>query len=215
VPRIDDATITIAPVAPAVAIVEGDAAIVEVNKIRFRYDVGAGDTPEIVRDALLSALAGEPGIVAVPLGSDSMTLVPMSLGGLWHVSGAGVASADVADSGEILSLTAGLYMMRIELQAFGRPPMDAQSLAAGAQHALLTDAVSEHLREYGIGLGARNAAITDLSAIAGGYWESRAAFVFEAIMLGATARPIDPIENVQGRIAASIDGVVVDVDFSF
>ena len=216
IPRILGATLTVGAVA------EGDVVILEVNRVAVRVDVPADGSAESTRDALLAGLEGEPGVASCALGSDALRIEPSAPGGLWDVRAEGAALTLDLGTGDqaLLAFTSGLYQVRIEVQTFARsaaqPPdvHGAQELASAAQHALCTSEVSEALYAAGVGLGDRNAPLVDLSAIAGPYWQSRAAFVFSAFLLGTSARAVTTVEAVETLVQGRIEDVIVQIPFT-
>lgn len=193
------------------AVAEDDVAALQLNNVFFKYDIPAAATPTTVRDALLAMIAAEPGIAAAASGVDAIVVTPLQPGDLWDARAGGVVSVATETDG-VLELTAGLYQARIQLDAFHKDPYTgAHELATQAQHALLTKEVSEALWLYGIALAERNAPIRDLSAIADGYWESRAAFDFSVCMVGATARKIESVDSVVISAAVQAAGVLVQL----
>jgi hypothetical protein len=213
---------------------ENALALVTVNLQRFRYDVQSGDDADAVAVALaalvndwLSAYGIDA--VAVPADEDAETPAQLVITGtavadLWNVRCAGVCSLGADDVGLAyvpdtqLELTSGLYAARVEVQCFSKDAVHgARLLGTEAQTALLTRQVAEALYStYDIGLADRNAQLTDLSAIADGGWESRAAFTFGVYMRGAKARTMDVIERVNLRMVVGnkVDSFVVTVPYT-
>ncbi len=195
------AVITIDP-----AVREDDTALADVNGQRFRYDVPESADGESVRDALLAAIVlalGGYGVSAETVGTLAFVLRGAKPADLWRVKCGGRASCAVFN-GPPLEFTSGQAYARVELQTFSKEPVTgAMGLATQAQTALLTPQVSEALFGYGLSLSDRDGAIADLSAIADGGWESRAAFTFGVTLPIRSVRPIYTIDKV--RVAFGLD----------
>ena len=92
--------------------------------------------------------------------------------------------------------------MLINLEAFSKgrePRTGALTLTAISMAVLQSEDYVETLRDYGIAIRSKGPT-SNLSALAGGHWETRASFDFVAAMSATWVRPIDRIETVHATI---------------
>lgn len=173
--------------------------IVRLNGFDYFHDVVGGDTITIVRDALLASIqVGETEFVAAAAsGANAILLTAAFLGGLRSLTLLG----DLTASGQTFSDEAVLERRATEtclvgVQAFSKSRTvrgGAASLAHAARSRLQRVSVSEALARFGIAVWDKGS-INDLSAIAGGHWETRAGF---DLTIGMPSIEIDPVYQLE------------------
>lgn len=205
---LDAATLVDVQVTSAVA---GDRAVVELNDFPYIVDVGGGDTVTDVRDAfvaLVTELDGDT-IAATAASTDRVQLTPNSAGAIRSVTLSGpLGLAAPVTHGDAVAVTEGTSTAVIELQAFSldrTPRGGAVSILAEAMARLQRPDVLELLQRWGVAIYDLGD-VTDLSAIAGSHWESRALAGITIAMRSTAVAPVGFIENV------SADIEVVDVE---
>lgn len=172
-----------------------------INGLPFRVSVGPLDTVTTVRDALVAAINADASgeyTASAGLGAGEWTLTASSLGSVWSLRKFGDMTATPTASANQALVTQGTASADVTIECFSksRAPRDgAVSMASILQAVLLLPEVGLTLRDYGLGFAGLGPVI-DLSAIAGGKWESRAAFDATFNLLFSVSRPVDSIGTV-------------------
>jgi hypothetical protein len=190
------------------AATNGNRVVVRLNGFDYRHDVGAGESVTDVRNALLAAiLLGEAGAVTPATnGADGVDLVADFLGGLRSLTLHGDLSSEAAvfsDDGVLETI--GTVTHTVTLQAFSQqryPRNGAHAIIDAALDRLQRRSVVDELCRYGVALWDTGAAI-DLSAIAGGHWESRVAVDVTVATRTVSVEPVDQIETLTADITIS------------
>lgn len=187
------------------SLVVGAKYIVRLNSFDYSTEASALDTVETIRDRLTAAIDGDPleDVTTTDVGVDAFVLTAGSSGAIRSVQlfGPLTAGTPTIDPQSVL-VTDGGQEMSITCEAFskGREPRSgALTLISRAMAVLQSEDYVETLRSYGVAIRSKGPAI-DLSAIAGGHWETRASFDFIAAMAATWVRPVDRIETVNATI---------------
>lgn len=163
------------------AVVTGQLLGCVVNDVPFRVQVAADDTVDTIRDTLVAAVTADAGgeftgVAGVAAGA--WTLAPTSFGSIWSARSFGSMTGVVTLEDEFASVTQGGAQFTMTVEAFSKartPRAGAMALALKCMTALQMPAYALTLRDYGVGIGTISPPV-DLSAIAGGNWETRVAF---------------------------------------
>lgn len=182
--------------------------VIRLNDFSYFTDGVGGDTLTTIRDRLRDAINGDPleTATASDSGADGVTLTADSLGGMrsLSLSGALSAGAPVLDGDSVL-VTEGAQNMLINVQAFSKgrePRTGAWAILQQALAAVQSEDYAETFRRYGVGLWTKGV-VTDLSAIAGAHWETRASFDLSIAAKAVWVRPVDRIESVNATLNAT------------
>lgn len=193
---IDAVTLTVGP------LVDGKRIGIELNDFNYFEDVdtGGGDTPDIVRDRFLAQINDdvntEP-VTAAAGGAGELDLTPDFVGGIVSLSiyGAITAGPPTLNAGAV-NVVEGAQTMLVNIQAFSKnrePRNGAWAVITQCMAALQTEDLVEKLRRFGVAVWDKTAPI-DLSAVAGGHWETRVSF---DVTLASRARWVRPVELVE------------------
>jgi hypothetical protein len=182
------------------AAVTGRLVALYVNTTPYRYQITGLDTPASVATAMVALIAADTlaPYTAANTGVGTFSLTPASLGSVWSVTTVGDLSADVTDEDDMVLVTQSQRGFNVGIQSFSksRAPRDgAWNLASKAQAALELPDVALLLRDYGVGVSNVGPAF-DLSAIAGGNWETRVNFDVDFNVVSTVVRPVSQIESL-------------------
>jgi hypothetical protein len=179
--------------------------IVRINEFDYSTEAGALDTVTTIRDRLTSEIDADTleDVTTSDVGIDAFTLTAGSSGAIRSIQlfGPLTAGAPTIDPQSVL-ITEGGQEMLINLEAFSKgrePRTGALTLTSISMAVLQSEDYVETLRSYGIAIRSKGPT-SNLSALAGGHWESRASFDFVAAMSATWVRPIDRIETVHATI---------------
>jgi hypothetical protein len=187
--------------------------ILRLNAYDYYRDTLGGDTLTTIRDALLSDVQdGEAGsVTATADGADGILLTADFLGGLRELGLRGeLTSSAAVFSGDAVLVTESTVSMLVTLDAYSKnrePRNDAVTVIDDAMDRLRAHDIVEQLGRYGLGLWNLIGA-TDLSAIAGGHWESRAAATVTVAARTVFVRPVDQIDSVTAALNVASFGTV-------
>jgi hypothetical protein len=179
----------------------GKRYIIRLNGFDYRTDAVAGDTVTTIRDRLRAAIEADDleTATATDAGADSITLTADFLGGLRSLQLVGaLSSSGLVLDGESVLVTEGAQVMLTSIQAFskGREPRNgAWATISRVMAVFQSEDYVETLRRFGVGVWTKGAA-TDLSAIAGGHWESRVSYDLTLAAKAIWVRPVARIENL-------------------
>lgn len=186
----------------------GKRYLIRLNGFDYFTDAVGGDTLTTIRDRLRDAINGDPleTATASDSGADAVTLTADSLGGMrsLSLSGALSAGAPVLDGDSVL-VTEGAQNMLINVQAFSKqrePRLGAWAIIQRCLAVVQSEDYVETLRRFGVGVWTKGV-VTDLSAIAGAHWESRASFDLSVAAKAVWVRPVDRIESVETTLNAT------------
>jgi hypothetical protein len=189
------------------AAVVGSLVAIYVNEIPYRVQVGALDTVDTLRTALVAAITADASgqyTATGGVGAGEWTLAPVSFGAIWSVRTVGSMSAVVTSSDELALVTQGSAEVTVSIEVFSKgrtPRTGAWALASKIAVAFQLPDYALVFRDWGFGVGAVGD-LLDLSAIAGGKWESRVAFSVDFNLLFSVSRP-------SGRVTtAAIDAAM-------
>ena len=184
---------------------EGERNVVTIDGYRYVRDVPGSSSITEERDALLAAIAaGEAGRLTVAAnGSDGIDLTPVDVTALWELELLGELTGDVDHLGACRVDTRQQSAV-LELQAFVRHvPTDgvyladsASAVLAAAQARLSSEQRYHELAEWGVGVGEWLSDPTDISAIAGGRWETRAQALVGLNLRSTYVESVDYFEGV-------------------
>lgn len=202
------------------AAVAGQRIVLPINGHDYVYDVAAEDDVTAIRDALLELVTDDEdaeqllieGVPAIDEDDpeDGIKLTAIEIGALQSI-GTLLGSISVADeeieSGDDTALRRiGDEVMLITVDCFSKstsPRLGAPALAARAIERLRRTSVVESLGAAGVALWSRGR-VNDLAIIAGGHWESRAAFDLVAAVKSVEIEPVETIEQVDATITGEL-----------
>lgn len=175
---------------------------VYLNGYQYFYDVQAGDTVTDIRDALLAQIndgeAYNSTATASASGADSILLGASFQGGIYSLQYQGEMSTSGLIEDEPVLVTEGSSLMTIEVQTFSKDRElrnGAMTLASQCLAALQSPAYAEYLTREGIGIQTKSP-LTDLTALAGGRWETRMTFDFTLSTPSTFVSPVETIDQV-------------------
>jgi len=185
--------------------------LIRLNDFSYYTDGVLGDTLTTIRDRLVDLInlinADDlETATASPSGGDSLTLTADDLGGLRSLtlSGPLTAGAPALDGRSVL-ITEGAQNMLVNVQAYskGREPRDgAWALTQRALAAVQSEDYISTMRHFGVGVWTKGVA-SDLSAIAGAHWETRASFDLSLAARAVWVRPVDRIESINTTLTTA------------
>lgn len=195
------------------AAIENQRIIIELNGFAFRHDVVGGDTIDSIRDALIVDIAeGEPGLDVDPDETDGIAIASSTLGGIRSLRLWGaveVAEDELSLSASAVLERCGTVAFAIGLQAYGSKGNDARgeghasNVIGRALERLQDPNVTDELTRWGVAIGSKGP-ISDISAVAGGRWESRATAPLECTLREVSVSPVESIESVGATIAIQV-----------
>lgn len=182
--------------------------VARLNDFSYHTDGVVGDTLTTIRDRLVDLINADDleTATASPSGGDSLTLAADDLGGLRSltISGPLTAGAPVLDGRSVL-ITEGAQNMLVNVQAYskGREPRDgAWALTQRALAAVQSEDYISIMRHFGVGVWTKGV-VSDLSAIAGAHWETRASFDLSLAARAVWVRPVDRIESINTTLTTA------------
>jgi hypothetical protein len=184
------------------AAVTGQLVAVYVNEVPFRVQVTGADTVTTIRDALVAAIAADTGgefTATAGVAGGAWTLTPTSFGSIWSARKLGSMTGTVTLEDELASVTQGTAQFTMTVETFSKartPRAGAMALAVKATTALQMPIYAGTLRDYGVGIGTIGAPV-DLSAIAGGNWETRFAFDVVCNLTFSVSSPVGQITTTE------------------
>lgn len=184
------------------AATEGQLIGLYVNEIPIRHTVTGADTITTIRNTLVTAAAAastDEFTAAAGVAAGAWTLTPAYFGGIWSARMFGSMTGTVTLEDELALVTMGTTRYSIEVQAFSKgrdPSTGAWALAAKLQAALQLPENTATFKDYGVGIGRIGDGV-DLSAISGGYWETRVAFDVEVNLRSVVVRPVGQITTTE------------------
>jgi hypothetical protein len=190
------------------AATEGQLIGVYVNEIPIRHEVTGVDTVTTIRNTLVAAVAAiapDEFTAAAGVAAGAWTLTPAYFGGIWSARYFGSMTADVTLEDELAIATIGTRRYSIQVEAFskGREPYNgAWSIVDKLMAALELPENTQTFADYGVGIGMIGNAV-DLSAIAGGSWETRVAFDMDVNLRTVVVRPVGQIATTSLASAMS------------
>lgn len=188
----------------------GQRYVVEINDQSFFYDAVLGDDVDDIRTALLGLLNASPEYnrfeAEATLVAGEFTIEPEDFGDVWQAAipaGAMTGTAVLSDEAALLTRTRKTVSIQVECFSKNRTPRDgAWALAGRVEAALQSPRTIEYLAQFNIALWGKGSAI-DLSAIAGGHWESRVGFPITVALQSVLVEPVDQIDIVNLTVLGS------------
>lgn len=179
---------------------EGKRYWINLNGYYYVYDAVALNTVDSIRNALVSSVEADPynGITAsATLNPGELVLTPDSFGGIWYCS-TNLAATDVVLSETAALWTRGQSALVVNVQAYSKN----MSLWGGALGLLnkvqdvvqRQSTVSAFYRE-GVSFTNRGV-VTDITALSGPNWESRATLDLGITMLDIDVEPTEIIDMI-------------------
>lgn len=173
-----------------------------VNDHAYFYDVQGGDTPTNVRDALqalVDADAQYSGLTTTTSAPATLRVYP-GQSEIWQFSftPGGSLFAIQLDAEDSILVASGTQEIEIEIQAFSKGRELREGAGVLIQQALAAlQSIPEafQLRDAGVAIRGK-AQPLDLSAVAGGHWESRSAVTVTFALRATWTRPVDRIETL-------------------
>ena len=199
--------------------IEGQLIGLYVNEMPIRHTVTGADTPETIRDTLVTAIAeAAPEWFTADDGGavDEFTLSPVFFGGIWSASKFGSLTAVVTLEDDLAAATMASRGYSVQIEAFstGRDPSTgAWALVDKITAALELPENALTFRDYGFGIGQIGIGV-DLSAISGGYWNTRVAFDLDVNLQSVVVRPVDRITSVTGAAAFTVPSISSTIEAS-
>lgn len=181
--------------------------VVRLNDFSYFTDVQPGDTIDTIRDRLVDLVNADEleTATASPAGLGVLRLTADGLGGLRSLTLSGPLSADAPVlNGESVLVTEGTQAMLVNMQAFskGREPRNgAWAIIQRALAVMQSEDYVGQMTALGVGVWSKGV-VSDLSAVAGGHWETRASCDVNISARAVWVRPVARIETVSGTLAA-------------
>lgn len=197
----------------------GTLVAVTVNEVPYRHEVESGDTVDTIRDDLVSLITADASgeyTAAAGGGAGEWTLTPVAFGSIWQFDCLGDMTQDPEFSTDLAIMTQGKAQVSVQVEAYSKsrtPRAGAWSIATKLAAALQLPETSLTLRDYGVGIGTIGD-LTDLSAIAGGNWESRVAFDVEFNLQFTVVRPVDQISTITVNTSGASPSLTTSVEVS-
>lgn len=182
---------------------EGVRLLIRVNEFAYYHDVTALDTVTSIRDALLADIsADEPDITVTTDGVDGISLAADHLGALRTVELVGGDSQIDNDppvfSGDAVLVTEASQTHLVNVQCYSKQRelrFGATAVAQTAHDLLQAEDILEQIDREGFAIWALEG-ITDISAISGARWETRATFDVTLASKSFFVRPVPQIETL-------------------
>lgn len=180
---------------------DGALVAVYINGLPYRVNVGPLDTVDTVRDALVAAINADASgeyTATAGLAAGAWTLTATSLGSVWQVRKVGALSAVVTNATSQALVTQARANVGVTVECYSKdtsPMTGAWSMAVKLSQLLLLPEAAQVLADHGLGFTG-STPLLDLSAVAGGKWESRVAFTSSINILSSVSRPIGSIDTV-------------------
>lgn len=180
---------------------------IELNGFNYFTDGVGGDTVDTIRDRLVAAIVAdtEETASAAAGGAGEVDLSANFLGGIrWLSIYGALSSTNLVRAADSVLVVDGTQTMLVNIQAYHKqrePRNGAWALIQQCVAALQSEDLVERLRRYGVGVWDK-AQPLDLSAIAGGHWESRASMDVTLAARASWVRPVSTIETVEATITA-------------
>ncbi len=197
---IDDVTLTI-------GLLEEERIGIVLNDFNYFVDTNPLMTINAVRLDLLNQINDANNIEPVTAsngGPAELILTADFLGAIASLSiyGESLTAGTPTLNDDFVLVTEGTQTMLVNVQAYAKerePRLGAWSIIQQCIAALQTEDLVELLRRFGVGIWDHSSPI-DLSAIAGGHWETRASFDLTLSARARWVRPVDVIETVTGTV---------------
>ncbi len=173
---------------------------INLNGYYYVYDAVALDTVDSIRLALVNLIESDPynGITATAtLNPGELTLTPDSFGGIWYCS-TNLAATDVALSDTAALWTRGESALVVNVQAYSKKLAlweGALALLNKVQDVVQRQSTVAAFYQQGVSFTSRGV-VTDITALSGPNWESRATLDLGITMLDIDVEPTDVIESV-------------------
>lgn len=183
--------------------------VIRLNDFSYFTDGVGGDTTTTIRDRLRDAINADPleTATASDAGASGLTLAADELGGLRSLTLSGALSAGPPTlDGRSVLVTEGAQNMLINVQAFSpcrEPRNGAWALIQRALAVVQSEDYVETMRALGVGVWTKGV-VTDLTAIAGAHWESRASFDLSIAAKAVWVREVDRIETVKATLNTTL-----------
>lgn len=201
-----------------------------VNGTPFRVQVTGADSIAGIRNNLVGQISADTGgafTATAGVAAGAWTLAPTSFGSIYSVNSFGSMTGVVTLEDGLASVTQGTARFVVTIEAFakspagpvpgtvvmGTPRQSALMLAAKISAALQLPDNALLFRDYGVGIGAIGVT-TDLSAIAGGNWETRAVFDVDVNMRVSVSRPVGTISTIEVSSTMSAPALTSTVEAS-
>lgn len=197
-------------VLPGVAAASGEDVRVRVSGLGWEHAIGPGATVQSVRDALLAAIGPAPMVSATFTANDTdeIDVEADALGDLYNVAAtgtiAGLIETEVLES-VAASVQFGEMATLLELQAYSQSPYPrtgASSVLSRFLTRCRLPSISRILDSYAVGMqGPLSAGPTNLDALSGSAWRSRAAVLIRFSQPFLAAEPAETIESASLGLA--------------
>lgn len=186
----------------------GVLSIVRLNGFDYRFESAGGDNPTTIRNELVKQIRdGEAGAVTVDnVGAAGMRLGATRAGGLRSLRILGELEAGDPEPGETVEVKECSTTTLVSLQAFTRglePRVSAAALLSRAIDQLRGADAIELLDRYGLAMRDVGG-IVDLSAIAGGNWESRASVDLTVAAMSSSVRSLGTVESMSLEVSVGL-----------
>lgn len=178
---------------------------IRLNGLIFRFETTSTDPTE-ARDGILDELTGvlaADGVTVSALGADALEFAP-DTSPIWDLapSPAFTVSSSLAANNAV-EVVERTHRATVQVDCFskGREPRNgAWALSSKALTAFESQDLVESMADLGVGV-LNVGPVTDTSAVAGGFWETRTTFDVEVSTPANFTRPVDIIETVGASLA--------------
>lgn len=172
----------------------------QINGRAYVYDALITDTLDDIADGVLASMAADVDALfsAVAAGS-IVTITPSSAGSIWSYESIGPATITATLASSATLVTASRRVCQLRVEAFSRsrsPRSGAWAVIAKAMAGLQSPTATLALAGYGVACWAVGEPV-DLTAVDGGFFESRVAFDLYVTIASVSTEPVDRIDTVE------------------
>jgi hypothetical protein len=172
----------------------------QINGRDYVYDGLISDSLSDIADGVLASLAADVDALfsAVAVGP-IVTITPSSAGSIWSYASIGPATITATLASSATLVTASRRVCQLRIEAFSRsrsPRAGAWAVISKALAGLQSPIATLALAGYGVACWAVGEPI-DLTAVDGGFFESRVAFDLYVTIASVSTEPVDRIDTVE------------------
>lgn len=187
-----------------------------IGGVKRMVDVGAEDTDEDVRDALLAAAvvgtgedAWHPGVTIEALSTNKITFAGAA-GTMWNPRALGASASFAVDASTDCQIQTGVQSAVVELQAYASRGTAAAAVLGDIAGQLSMDELIAVRSDLGVTFQGPMSEPVDLSKMAGAQWDSRAAARLRVSLRSYAAKAINTIDSMEFNGTTDL-GVAIEV----
>lgn len=200
---------------------EGEGVGLRVSGRRWEHTIGAAETVTTVRDALLDEIGDEPMVSAdfTASGTDRIVITGDAIGDLYHVgvmqSAAGLIERETQTT-EVAQVELGEVRSYVEIEARSRerePWLGATAALSRLMNTTRLQTARAALDAFGVSFVGSPPAPTELDALSGPAWSSRAQVSIYFGQIALAAASVSLIERVRGSLSVpGTAAITIDTD---